>query len=133
LNETLFVKEQIMKQQRVVHISIGWLFATSMVLASAGSFAGDMGNVQSGGRSVNEVYGRASATISGANPVRSISSRVSVSEVFGRGSDIKSDGIGAIVATGKADVNDVLGRSSGGPTFAAAKSPGDNQTAALHR
>jgi hypothetical protein len=133
LNETLFVKEQIMKQQRVVHISIGWLFATSMVLASAGSFAGDMGNVQSGGRSVNEVYGRASATIPGANPVRSISSNLSVSEVSGRGSGIKSHGIGPTVATGKADVNDVLGRSSGGPTFAAAKSPGDNQTAALHR
>jgi len=122
-----------MKQQRIVRISIGWLFATSMVLASASSFAGDMGNVQSGGRSVNEVYGRASATITGANPVRSISSKVSVSEVFGRGSGIKTDGIGTTVATGKADVNDVLGRSSGGPTFAAAKSPGDNQTAALHR
>jgi hypothetical protein len=82
---------------------------------------------------VNEVYGRASATIPGASPVRSISSRVNVSEVFGRGSGIKPDGIGAIVATGKAGVNDVLGRSSGGPTFAAAKSRSDNQTAALHR
>jgi len=133
LNETLFVKEQIMKQQRVVRISIGWLFATSMVLASAGIFAGDKGNVQSGGRSVNEVYGRASATIPGANPVRSNSSKLSVSEVSGRGSGIKSHGIGPTVATGKADVNDVLGRSSGGPTFAATKSPGDNQTAALHR
>jgi len=133
LNETLFVKEQIMKQQRQLRISIGWLFATSMVLASAGSFAGDMGNVQSGGRSVNEVYGRASAAISGANPVRSISSKVNVSEVSGRGSGIKPHGIGPTVAIGKADVNDVLGRSSGGPTFAAAKSPGGNQTAALHR
>ena len=122
-----------MKQQRQPRISIGWLFATSMVLASAGSFAGDTGNVQSGGRSVNEVYGRASPTFFGTNPVRSISSRVSVSEVFGRGSGIKSDGIGLTVATGKADVNDVLGRSSGGPTFAGAKSPSDIQTAARHR
>jgi hypothetical protein len=133
LNETLFVKEQIMKQQFQPRISIRWLVATAIVLASAGSFAEDMGNVQSGGGSVNEVYGRASATIPGANPVRSISSKVNVSEVFGRGSGIKPDGIGAIVATGKAGVNDVLGRSSGGPTFAASKSRSDSQTAALQR
>jgi hypothetical protein len=56
---------------------------------------------------VNEVYGRASATIPGANPVRSISSKVNVSDVFGR--------------------------SSGGLTSAAAKSRSDNQTAALQR
>ena len=122
-----------MKQQRQPRISIGWLVATAIVLASAGSFAEDMGNVQSGGSSVNEVYGRASATIPGANPVRSISSKVNVSEVFGRGSGIKTDGFGATVATGKAGVNDVLGRSSGGPTFATAKSRSDNQTAAMHR
>jgi len=102
-----FVKEQIMKQQRQPRISIGWLVATAIVLASAGSFAEDMGNVQSGGGSVNEVYGRASATIPGANPVRSISSKVNVSEVFGR--------------------------SSGGPTSAPGKSRSDNQTAALHK
>ena len=122
-----------MKQQRQPRISIGWLVASAIVLASAGVSAEDMGNVQSGRSSVNEVYGRASAAISGANPVRSISSKVNVSEVSGRGSGIKPHGIGPTVATGKADVNDVLGRSSGGPTFAAAKSPGDNQTAALHR
>jgi hypothetical protein len=127
------VKEQIMKQLRQPRISIGWLVASAIVLTSAGSFAEDMGNVQAGGGSVNEVYGRASATIPGANPVRSISSKVSVSEVFGRGSGIKPHGIGATVATGKAGVNDVLGRSSGGPTFAPAKTLGDSQTAALHR
>ena len=122
-----------MKQQRQPRISIGWLVASAIVLASAGVSAEDMGNVRSGGGSVNEVYGRASAAISGANPVRSISSKVNVSEVSGRGSGIKPHGIGPTVATGKADVNEVLGRSSGGPTFAAAKSPGDNQTAALRR
>ncbi len=122
-----------MKQQRQPRISIKWLVATAIVLASAGSFAEDMRNVQSGGGSVNEIYGRASATIPGANPVRSISSKVNVSQVFGRGSTINPDGIGAKVATGKADVNDVLGRSSGGPTLAAAKSQGENQTAALQR
>lgn len=122
-----------MKQQRQPRISIGWLFTTAIVLASAGSFAEDMRNVQGGGGSVNEVYGRASATIPGANPVRSISSKVNVSEVFGRGSGIKPGRIGATVATGKAEVNDVLGRSSGGPAFAAAKSRNDTQTAALRR
>ena len=71
-----------MKQQREPRISIGWLVATAIVLASAGVSAEDMGNVRSGGGSVNEVYGRASAAIPGANPVRSISSRVNVSEVF---------------------------------------------------
>ena len=122
-----------MKQLRKPRISIGSLVATAIVLASAGSFAEDTSYVQSGGRSVNEVFGRASATIPGANPVRSISSKVNVSEVFGRASGIKPDGIGATVATGKAGVNDVLGRSSGGPALAAAKSPSDNRTAALHR
>lgn len=122
-----------MKQQRQPRISIGWLVATAIVLASAGVSAEDKGNVQSGGGSANEIYGRASATIPGANPVRSISSKVNVSEVFGRGSGVKADAIGATVATGKAGVNDVLGRSSGGPTFATAKSPSDNQTAALHK
>jgi hypothetical protein len=121
-----------MKQLRKPRISIGSLVATAIVLASAGSFAEDISYVQSGGRSVNEVFGRASATIPGANPVRSMSSKVNVSEVFGRGSGIKPDGIGATVATGKAGVN-VLGRSSGGPALAAAKSPSDNRTAALHR
>ena len=122
-----------MKLQSQSRISIGWLVASAIVLASAGVSAEDMGNVRSGGGSVNEVYGRASATISGANPVRSISSGVNVSEVFGRGSGIKADGIGTAVATGKAGVNDVLGRASGGPTIAAAKTPSDNQTAALRR
>jgi hypothetical protein len=56
-----FVKEQIMKQQRQPRISIGWLVATAVALASAGSFAED--NVQSGGGFVNEIYGRASTTI----------------------------------------------------------------------
>ena len=121
-----------MKQHRQPRISIEWLVATVIVLASAGSFAEDMGNVRSGGGSVTEVIGRASATIPGANPVHSISSRVNVSEVFGRGSGIKPDGIGATIATGKAGVNDVLGRASGGPTLAAAKSRND-QTAALGR
>lgn len=96
-----------MKQQRQPRISIGWLVASAIVLASAGVSAEDTGIVKSGGGSVNEVYGRASAAIPGANPVRSISSKVNVSEV--------------------------LGRSSGGPTFAAGKSPSDNQTAALQR
>ncbi len=122
-----------MKQQRQSRISLGWLVATAVVLASAGSFAEDMGNVQSGGAPVNEVYGRASGAIPGANPVRSISSKVNVSEVFGRGSGIKAHGIGTAVATGKAGVNDVLGRASGGPTLAAAKSRSDSQTAALRR
>ena len=122
-----------MNQQRQPRISIEWLVATAIVLASASSFADDTGNVQSGGGSVNEIYGRASAAIPGANPVRSISSKVNVSQVFGRGSGIKPDGIGTKVATGKSDVNDVLGRSSGGPTLAAAKSPSDNRTVALHR
>ena len=122
-----------MKQHLQTRISIGWLVASAIALASAGSLAEGTGNVQSGGRTVNEVYGRASATIPGANPVRSISSKVNVSDVFGRGSGIKPDGIGAKVATGRAGVNDVLGRASGGPAVAAAKSPSDNQTAALHR
>ena len=122
-----------MSNQSQPRISIGWLVATAIVLASAGVSAEDMGNVRSGGGSVNEVYGRASGTIPGANPVRSISSKVNVSEVFGRGSGIKPGGIGTTVATGKAGVNDVFGRSSGGPTLAAAKSRGENQTAALHR
>jgi hypothetical protein len=91
------VKEQIMKQQRQPRISMGWLVVSAIALASAGSFAEDTGIVQSGGGSVNEVYGRASAPIPGANPVRSISSKV--------------------------DVSKVLGRSSGGPTFSAVKSP----------
>ena len=122
-----------MNQQRQPRISIGWLVATAIVLASASVSAEDMGNVQSGGRSVNEVYGRASAPIPGANPVRSISSKVNVSQVFGRGSAINTDGNGTKIATGNADVNDVLGRASGGPTLAAAKSQGENQTAALQR
>jgi len=96
-----------MKQQRQPRISIGWLLATSMILASAASLAEDQANVQSGGGSVNEVFGRASGTISGANPVRSISSKV--------------------------NVNEVLGRSSGGGTIAAAKSRSNDQTAALQR
>ena len=81
LSETQFniEKEQIMNQQRQPRISIGWLVATAIVLASAGVSAESMGNVQSGGGSVNEVYGRASAAIPGANPVRSISSKVNVS------------------------------------------------------
>ena len=95
-----------MKQQRQPRISIGWLAATTIVLASTGSFA-EEGNVQSGGGSVNQIYGRASAPVPGANPVRSISSKVNVSDVFGR--------------------------SSGGLTSAAAKPRSDNQTAALHR
>ena len=122
-----------MKQQRQPRISIGWLVATAIVLASAGVSAENMGNVQSGGGSVNEIYGRASAAISGANPVRSISSKVNVSQVFGRGSAIQPDGSGAKVATGNSDVNDILGRASGGPTLAAAKSHRENQSVALHR
>jgi len=122
-----------MKHQRQPRGSLGWLVATAVVLVSAGSFAEDLRSVQSGGRSVNEVYGRASATISGASPVRSISSKVSVSEVFGRGSGIWTEGAGAIVTAGKPGVNDVLGRASGGPVIAAAKSLGSTQTAALHR
>jgi len=94
-----------MKQQRQRRISIGWLVATAIALASGGSVAEDI--VQSGGGLVNEVYGRASTTIPGANPVRSISSKVNVSAVFGR--------------------------SSGDLTSAAGKSRSDNQTAALHR
>jgi len=122
-----------MKQQRQPRISIGWLLATSMMLASAGSFAEAQGNVRSGGGTVNEVFGRASGTIPGANPVRSVSSKANVSEVFGRGSGIKAGEMGATVATGKADVSEVLGRSSGGATIAAAKSRSHDQTAALKR
>ncbi|HKQ24248.1 MAG TPA: hypothetical protein VJT81_07410 [Burkholderiales bacterium] len=120
-----------MKQQIQTRTSVGWLIATAIALASAGVSAES--NVQSGGRSVNEVYGRASVTILGTNAVRSISSRVNVSQVFGRSSTIDTGGMGTKVATGKADVNDVIGRSSDGATLAAAKSQGENQTAALHR
>ena len=120
-----------MKQQRQRRISIGWLLATSMVLAAAGSFAEDQGNVRSGGSTVNEVFGRASGTIPGAKPVRSISSNLNVSQVFGRGSGIKAGEMAATVATGKAGVNEVFGRSSGGAAIAAAKS--HDQTAALKR
>ena len=122
-----------MKQQHQTRISIGWLVASAIVLVSAGVYAEDTGNVRSGGGSVNEVYGRASGAIPGANPVHSISSNVNVSEVSGRGSGIKQLGIGPTVATGKAGVNEVLGRSSGAPTFAAAKARSGSQTAALHR
>ncbi len=94
-----------MKQQRQPRMSIGWLVATAIVLASASSFAED--NVQSGGGFVSEIYGRASTPIPGTNPVRSISSKVNVSNVFGR--------------------------SSGGLASAAGKWRSDNQTAALHR
>ena len=122
-----------MKQQRQPRISIGWLLDTSMLLASAGGLAEAQGNVRSGGGSVNEVFGRASGAIPGANPVRSVSSKVDVSQVFGRGSGIKAGEIGATVATGKPSVDQVFGRSSGGATIAAAKSRSHDQTAALKR
>jgi hypothetical protein len=77
-----------MKQYRQSHIGIGWLVASAIALTSAGAIA-DSGNVNSGGRSVNEVQGRASGSLPGAR-TRAVNTTglPAVSEVYGRGSQM---------------------------------------------
>jgi phage terminase large subunit-like protein len=106
-----------MKQYRQSHIRIGWLVASAIALASAGALAADIGNVNSGGRSVNEVLGRASGSLPGIG-VRAVNTTAlpPVSEVYGRGNQM-SGGAGAAIGTGAMDVGD-FGRGSG--TLAAA-------------
>jgi hypothetical protein len=105
-------KEISMKQYRQSHIGFGWLLASAVALASAGAFAADTGKVSSGGRSVNEVQGRASAA-SPSVGARSVSTADSpaVSEVYGRGSQM-STAPGASVGIGSLDIGD-FGRGSG--------------------
>lgn len=101
-----------MKQYRQSHIGIGWLVASAITLASAGVLAADVGNVNSAGRSVNEVQGRASGSLPGAR-TRAVNTTglPAVSEVYGRGNQM-SGGTGAAIGTGAMDVGD-FGRGSG--------------------
>ena len=100
-----------MKQYRQSHIGIGWLVASAIALASAGALAADIGKVNSGGRSVNEVQGRASGSLPGAG-TRAVNttSLPAVSEVYGRGNQM-SGGSGAAIGIGAMDVGD-FGRGS---------------------
>jgi hypothetical protein len=102
-----------MKQYRHTHIGLGWLLASAVALASAGAFAADTGKVGSGGRSVNEVHGRASAASPSVGG-RSVSTAESpaVSEVYGRGSQM-SKAPGGSVGVGALDIGD-FGRGSSG-------------------
>ena len=78
-----------MKQYRQSQIGIGWLVASAIALASAGALAADSGNVNSGGRSVNEVLGRASASLPDTG-IRAVNTAAlpPVSEVYGRGNQM---------------------------------------------
>jgi hypothetical protein len=100
-----------MKQYRQSHIGIGWLVASAITLASAGVLAADVGNVNSAGRSVNEVHGRASGSLPGAGR-RSVNTTAqpAVSEVYGRGNQM-SGAPGSAIGLGAADVGD-FGRGS---------------------
>ena len=100
-----------MKQHLQSHISLNWLVATAFALASAGALAGDVGNVSAGGRSANEIQGRASASLPavGAQSVHTASPRL-VSEVVGRGNQMARES-GAPVAAGATEVGD-FGRGS---------------------
>lgn len=101
-----------MKQYRQSHIGIGWLVASAIALASAGAFAADSGNVNSSGRSVNEVLGRASGSLPNTG-IRAVNTKglPAVSEVYGRGSQM-SGGAGAAIGIGAMEVGD-FGRGSG--------------------
>jgi hypothetical protein len=101
-----------MKQYRQSQIGIGWLVASAIALASAGALAADSGNVNSGGRSVNEVLGRASASLPDTG-IRAVNTAAlpPVSEVYGRGNQMSGGG-GAAIGIGAMDVGD-FGRGSG--------------------
>lgn len=100
-----------MKQYRQSHIGLGWLLASAVALTSAGAFAADTSKVASGGRSVNEVHGRASAA-SPSVAARSVTTAYSpaVSDVYGRGSQM-TKAPGTSVGIGALDVGD-FGRGS---------------------
>ncbi len=100
-----------MKQHLQSQISINWLVATVFALASASALAGDVGNVNAGGRSVNEVQGRASGSVTGVGvqSVHTASPRL-VSEVLGRGNQMAKES-GAPVVTAGTEVGD-FGRGS---------------------
>jgi hypothetical protein len=100
-----------MKQYRQSHIGIGWLAASAIALASAGALAADVGQVNSGGRSVNEVQGRASASLPNAG-TRAVNTTglPPVSEVYGRGNQM-SGASGTAIGVGAMDVGD-FGRGS---------------------
>lgn len=110
-----------MKQYRQSHTGIGWLVASAIALASAGAFAADSGNVNSGGRSVNEVHGRSSGSLPGtASHSVNTAGLPAVSEVYGRGNQ-NSGAPGAAIGIGATDVGD-FGRGSS--TLAARGTPG---------
>lgn len=98
-------------KQHQSHISISWVIATAFALASAGALAGDAGKVNAGGRSANEVQGRASASPAGArvNAVRATGNH-SASEVLGRGNQMPK-GSDAPIGVGDTEIGD-FGRSS---------------------
>jgi hypothetical protein len=125
------MKEKIMKQQ--IGMSIGLAIASAFALASAGSFAESTEAVQSAGRHVNQVQGRASAMTPGANPVRSTAGTLNVSEVSGRGGTILPARTDAGVNSSTAQVGEIYGRSSAPPNLAAASSQSGSHTAALQR
>ena len=97
-----------MKQHRQSHISISWVIATALALASAGVLAGD--KVNTSGRTA-EVQGRSSSSPAGAgvHEVR-VTGKQFASEVFGRASQV-SKASGPSVGLGQAEIGD-FGRSS---------------------
>lgn len=100
-----------MKQYRQSHIGIGRLIASAIALASAGAVAADIGKVNSGGRQVNEVQGRASDSLHGAgNRTVNTTGLPAVSEVYGRGNQM-SGAPGAAIGIGATEVGD-FGRGS---------------------
>jgi hypothetical protein len=110
-----------MKLYRQSHIGIGCLVASAIALASAGAPAAENGKVNSGGRSVSEVQGRASASLPGTGiGAVSTTGLPGVSEVYGRGNQM-SGGAGAAIGIGAMDVGD-FGRGSS--TLAAHGKPG---------
>ena len=119
-----------MKQVRQSRIGAGWLVASAVILASAGALAAETGKVGSGGRSVNEVQGRSSAssTVAGGRSVNT-ATLPAVSEVVGRASQMSS-GSGAPIGIGAADVGD-FGRASGALATAHGKSGTQDATVAL--
>ena len=121
-----------MKQVRQSHVGIGWLVASAIALASVGAPAAEGGKVGSGGRSVNEVQGRASES-SPAAGVRSVNTAAlpAVSEVYGRGSQM-SAAPAAPIGVGAADVGD-FGRASNTLATARGKAGMQDATIALSK